>query len=184
MFVVLSNINKNLLTALLIMLLLNRYVLKMATIDIVIGIVAFAILIYANRHVLKTLSFLEITGVLVFVAAVIALLVGFFHLVASPLDQLLTVGWINYLVKVAVVIAVLIPALGLLYKGMRLITKGKFPVMDIEPAQEKGAPTQYPINSQVQQLVDEDQIVKAVKLARELYGYSLLEAKKYVDRLK
>lgn len=41
-----------------------------------------------------------------------------------------------------------------------------------------------PINKELRQLINEANDVKAVKLARETLGLSLLEAKQYVDALK
>lgn len=40
-----------------------------------------------------------------------------------------------------------------------------------------------PINEQLRQLVNEGKTVEAVKKTREHFGYSLLEAKQYVDEL-
>ncbi|WP_228548415.1 hypothetical protein [Sporosarcina obsidiansis] len=41
-----------------------------------------------------------------------------------------------------------------------------------------------PANDEIRSLILEGESVQAVKLARELFGFSLLEAKQYVDRLK
>lgn len=40
-----------------------------------------------------------------------------------------------------------------------------------------------PINDRLRQLVKEGKVVEAVKETREHFGYSLLEAKQYVDEL-
>ncbi|MEK5185425.1 hypothetical protein [Solibacillus sp. FSL W7-1324] len=42
----------------------------------------------------------------------------------------------------------------------------------------------HPINNELKQLLKEGADVKAVKRARELLGFSLLEAKQYIDKLK
>ncbi|MBT2601022.1 MULTISPECIES: hypothetical protein [Oceanobacillus] len=44
--------------------------------------------------------------------------------------------------------------------------------------------TDHPIHQQLLLLIDQQQDVKAVKLARETFGFSLLEGKRYVDWLK
>jgi len=41
-----------------------------------------------------------------------------------------------------------------------------------------------PINDKVRTLLDEGEDVKAVKLVRETWGLTLLEAKQYTDKLK
>ncbi len=68
----------------------------------------------------------------------------------------------------------------IIQKGLLKITNGKLPNTDIEMETEG---IEYPIDEEIKQLVDEEKIVQAVKLTRELYGYSLLEAKRYVDSL-
>lgn len=40
-----------------------------------------------------------------------------------------------------------------------------------------------PINEKLRRLVNEGKMVEAVKVTREHFGYSLLEAKQYVDEL-
>jgi len=178
----LSRFNKNILTGILVLLLLNTYVFESEPLNVLIGIAVLGIFIYSNRKVLKTLSLLEIIGMVVFIAAVIGLLVGFFFFIASPLIDRITVGWLNLLVAIFIVIVILIPTLGILYKGMRVITKNKFPVMKTEIDEEDRK--NYPKDEQIQQLANEDKIVEAVKLAREKYGYSLLKAHDYVQHLK
>ena len=37
---------------------------------------------------------------------------------------------------------------------------------------------------EIVQLVKDEQVIEAVKRTREAYGYSLVEAKQYVDRIK
>ncbi|MEK4026260.1 hypothetical protein ABZ756_13980 [Mammaliicoccus sciuri] len=41
-----------------------------------------------------------------------------------------------------------------------------------------------PANDEILSLIHAGESIKAVKLSREMYGFSLLEAKEYVDRLK
>src|SRR5690625_3897130 len=88
----LSRFNKNILTGILVLLLLNTYVFESEPLNVLIGIAVLGIFIYSNRKVLKTLSLLEIIGMVVFIAAVIGLLVGFFFFIASPLIDRITVG--------------------------------------------------------------------------------------------
>lgn len=178
----LSQVNKNLLYGLLVLVLLNTYVFKNEVINSLIGIIALGIIIYSNRKALKTLSFLEIIGVLAFIAAVIALLTVFFYFIANPLIQLITVRWLNFVVKVVLVIGVFIPALGLLYKGMRMITNDKFPVMDMQSNKEDDQ--NYPNDDEIKQLINQGKTVEATKRARERYGYSLLKAHDYIQQFK
>lgn len=42
---------------------------------------------------------------------------------------------------------------------------------------------EHPVNEELRQLVKEGKEVKAVKKAREVFGFSLIEGKKYVDSL-
>ena len=44
--------------------------------------------------------------------------------------------------------------------------------------------TDHPVHQQLLLLIDQQQDIKAVKLARETFGFSLLEGKRYVDWLK
>src|SRR5690625_5000916 len=124
---------------------------------------------YSNRKVLIIFSLLEFICMVVFIAAVICLLVGFFFFISSPLIDRITVGWLNLLVAIFIVIVILIPTLGILYKGMRVITKNKFPVMKTEIDDEDRK--NYPKDKQIQQLASEGRKVEAVRLAREKYGY-------------
>jgi len=178
----LSSFNKNILTGILVLLLLNTYVFESEILNVLIGIAVFGIFIYSNRKVLKTLSLLEIIGMIVFIVAVISLLVAFFYFIAGPLINRITVGWLNLLVAIFIVIVILIPALGIIYKGMRVITKNKFPVMKTEIDDEDRK--NYPKDKQIQQLASEGRTVEAVRLAREKYGYSLLKATDYIQYLK
>ena len=41
-----------------------------------------------------------------------------------------------------------------------------------------------PVNPEIMQLIDEGNDVKAIKRARELFGFTLLEGKEYIDDLK
>lgn len=41
-----------------------------------------------------------------------------------------------------------------------------------------------PPDDEVVALIADGESIKAIKLAREIYGFSLIEAKQYVDRLK
>ncbi|AQU79574.1 hypothetical protein [Planococcus faecalis] len=41
-----------------------------------------------------------------------------------------------------------------------------------------------PIDPEIKRLIEEGNDVKAIKRARELFGYTLLEGKKYVDDMK
>ncbi|AIK40417.1 MULTISPECIES: hypothetical protein [Bacillus] len=55
---------------------------------------------------------------------------------------------------------------------LELITK-QMGIREVEPE----------INNELRQLVKDGKTITAVKKAREAFGYSLLEAKKYVDSL-
>lgn len=41
-----------------------------------------------------------------------------------------------------------------------------------------------PVNNELRILIKKDEEIKAIKRAREEFGFSLLEGKEYVDRLK
>src|SRR5699024_12194630 len=128
----LSRFNKNILTGILVLLLLNTYVFESEILNVLIGIAVFGIFIYSNRKVLKTLSLLEIIGMIVFIVAGISLLVAFFYFIAGPLINRITVGWLNLLVAIFVVIVILVPALGIIYIGMGVVTESRLPDMNTE----------------------------------------------------
>lgn len=44
--------------------------------------------------------------------------------------------------------------------------------------------SKHPANDDLRMLINEGEDIKAVKKAREVFGFSLLEGKKYVDKLK
>lgn len=176
-----DNINTKWIMVLLIGLLVNTYILKIEILDIILIIMLLGIIVYSNRHILKKLSIWQNLGILLLLLGTIVLMAGFLYYIANPVVNLISTQWIRNIAIVAIILGILVPAIGLLYKGMSKITKGKFPVTDIELVAEN---IDYPINEAIQQLVNEGKIVEAVKKARELYGYSLLEAKHYVDNIK
>ncbi|WP_239984622.1 hypothetical protein [Lentibacillus sediminis] len=53
----------------------------------------------------------------------------------------------------------------------------------LERIAEKVGVREHPVNERLRQLKEEGKNVEAVKEAREQFGYSLVEAKKYVDEL-
>lgn len=170
-----------LLTLLLILMLLNTYIIKVEIIDALLVIIVIGSIVYFNRQTLKELSIWQNIGILLLFIGIITLLVGFFYFVASPVVQMISIGWIRYIVQIVMVIGTLIPTIVLLYKGMSKITNGKFPNTNIEVDQE---PKEYPVNEEIKQLIQNGETIKAVKVARELYDYSLVEAKRYVDEFK
>lgn len=181
----LSRTNKNILTGILVLILLNTYVFEIEILNVFIAIAVIAILIYSNRKVLKTLSVIEIISVLVFVATVIALLVGFFYFVGRPLIDFVTISWLNFIIKILLIIVVFLPALGLIYKGMRVITKNKFPVMETDLNKNKienNSKTRH--DEDIKQLINQGKTAGAIKLVRKRYGYSLLEARDYIEQYK
>ncbi|KAB2442051.1 hypothetical protein [Bacillus luti] len=60
---------------------------------------------------------------------------------------------------------------------LKLITK-EMGIVEREPEINKAE-----INKELRQLMEEGKKVKAVKRVREAFGFSLLEAKQYVDKL-
>ncbi|WP_439873661.1 ribosomal protein L7/L12 [Bacillus mycoides] len=60
---------------------------------------------------------------------------------------------------------------------LQLITK-EMGIIDREPEINKAE-----INKELRQLMEEGKKVKAIKRVREAFGFSLLEAKQYVDKL-
>ncbi|PEB79745.1 hypothetical protein [Bacillus nitratireducens] len=60
---------------------------------------------------------------------------------------------------------------------LQLITK-EMGIIDREPEINKAE-----INKELRQLMEEGRKVKAIKRVREAFGFSLLEAKQYVDKL-
>ena len=175
------NINGKLMTILIILLLLNTYLVKLEVVDVILVMIGLGSIVYFNRKILKELSIWQNLGILTLFVGTVALLASILYFVARPVVHLISVDWVRYIVQIGIIIVTLFPAIVLLYKGMSKITDGKFPNTEIELAPEA---EEYPVNEEVQQLVRDGEVIKAVKLSRELYGYSLLEAKRYVDSLK
>ncbi|HDR4906919.1 TPA: hypothetical protein QCR48_006294 [Bacillus cereus] len=87
---------------------------------------------------------------------------------------------------------ILIVAVGFIYIAEKLATiekKNDARLKRIEDrlqliTKEMGIIEREPeINKELRQLVEEDKKVTAVKRVREAFGFSLLEAKQYVDKL-
>lgn len=173
--------SSKLIALLVVLMLLNTFVMKIEVVDMMLVIIGLGLVIYLNKEILKKLSIWQNIGILVLFIVTVALLVCFFYFVASPVVHMISIGWIRYVVQIILIIGALIPAIGLLFKGMSKLTHGKFPITDSEL--EKDSREHVP-NERVEQLVRNGQVVKAVKLSRELYGYSLVEAKRYVDSLR
>lgn len=173
--------SSKLIALLVVLMLLNTFVLKIEIIDMILVIIGLGLVISLNKETLKKLSIWQNLGIFALFIVTVALLVCFFYFVASPIVHMISIGWIRYIVQIILVIASLIPTIALLFKGVSKITNGKFPVVDIEVANDD---KEYVPNDRIEQLVHNGEVVKAVKLSRELYGYSLVEAKRYVDRLK
>src|SRR5690625_951323 len=131
--------------------------------------------VYWNRKEFKKFSLLELAGIAGLFIVVIGALACFFVFVASPLVNLITVRWLRFITVVLIIIGGLTMGLAIIQQGMKKLTKGRYPFSeDVEQME-------MPENEVIQQLIDEGKVVQAIKVARETYGYSLLEAKKYID---
>lgn len=142
----------------------------------IIGWVGFSL-----RESWKQLKFQQILGVVIYLAILVSLTVCFFYFIGNPIVNLISIGWLKTVVTFIIIICAIIPLSIIFQKGALKITNGKFPVMDTELGM---ADIEYPFNEEVQQLVRDEKVIKAVKLSRELYGYSLLKAKRYVNSLR
>ncbi|HDR3886781.1 TPA: hypothetical protein QCO65_006015 [Bacillus cereus] len=65
---------------------------------------------------------------------------------------------------------------------LQLITK-EMGIVEGEPEINKAEINKAEINKELRQLVEAGKKVKAIKRVREAFGFSLLEAKQYVDKL-
>lgn len=167
--------------ALLLLLILNTYVFELVFIDLIIFLVAFIALIYINKDKIQELNTWQIIAVLLLFVVTISLLVAFFYFIASPIANRITINWLRFIVQIGFTLIAIIPGFILLFQGVSKITKGKFPDRSSEKIEES---KDFPQNEEIKQLVKEDQAIKAIKKAREIYGYSLIEAKKYIDYLQ
>ena len=170
----------NIAVVLLMLGMFMSYLTSSDLLSFIIVIIALGFVGFAYRKIWKQLSVWQILGIILLFVAVVALFSSFFYFVARPLVNLITIGWLNYLAAIGIVIIVLIPAVTILLKGIEKITNGKFPDLNID---SETSVIDYPKNEAVQQLVNDGKVIEAVKLSRELYGYSLIEAKRYVDSL-
>lgn len=168
-------------TVLLISMLLNTYIFKIEVFNVILGLFVFGIAIYANRFIFKKLTMKQNMMMLLLLIGTITLLVGFFYFIAGPIVQLIPFSWLQSVMKIILTIGAFIPAMVLLFKGMSIISDGKFPNVDIESETQL---KEYPKNEEIEQLIHNGESIKAVKRVREIYGYSLLEAKRYVDHLQ
>lgn len=184
--------NKKVNYKLIVIVIIGLFLLQTSEMfQIVIPVVIVGYIVYANRKVWKQLSVWQLLGMILFFGALITVVAGLLYYVASPLVNLITINWISYIAKIILVIVVLIPTSIIFHKGMLKISGGKFPDLNIEEVDDlelKQIITELdqsknPINSRLRQLVKNGEEVKAVKEAREYFSYSLLKAKKYVDRL-
>lgn len=175
-----KNWNNKLITAILILLLLNVFVVKNDFMSIVVMAILAGAGIYWNRKELKRLSWGERIGIAGMFIVVIFALACFFLFIASPLMNLITIGWLRFMMILIIIIAGVSFGIIIIQQGIEKITKGKY---SFDERVEKSTPNDMPVNVDIQQLVDEGKTVEAVKVARETYGYSLLEAKQYIDTL-
>lgn len=168
------------LTVILTMGMLIAYLLDSEILEGIVVVATIGMIGFLYRDVLRQLSIWRILAIILFLVGIVSIAACFFMFIASPIVDLISIGWLNSIVTYAVIIIGLILTLIMIQKGLLKITNGKFPNTDIEMETED---IEYPINEEIKQLVDDEKVVQAVRLARESYGYSLLEAKRYVDSL-
>jgi|GEM_PF-5496118 len=169
------NWNNKLITAIIMLLLINTFVVKNDFMSIVAMVLMAGAGLYWNRQELKKFKRGELAGIACLFIVVIVALACLFLFVANPVVNLITVGPLRFIAIILIIIAGLALGLYTIQLGMKQITKGRYPFSeDVEQME-------MPENEVIQQLIDEGKVVQAIKVARETYGYSLLEAKKYID---
>lgn len=168
------------LTVILTMGMLMAYLIDSEILEGIVVVATIGMIGFLYRDVWIELSIWRILALMLFFVGIVSIVACFFLFIASPIVDLISIGWLNSIVTYTIIIVGLILALIIFQKGLLKITNGKFPNTDLEMETEE---IEYPINEEIKQLVDEEKVVQAVKLARQLYGYSLLEAKRYVDDL-
>lgn len=166
-------------TVILTIGMLIAYLLDSRVLEGIVGMITFGMIAFLYKDVWKQLSIWRILGVIFFFFGIVSIVAFIFYYIANPIIKLISIGWLNTIVTYAVIIATLILALIILYKGLLKITGGKFSIETENEAEN----IVYPINEEVKQLIDDGKEIQAIKLTRKLYGYSLLEAKKYVNSL-
>ncbi len=72
----------------------------------------------------------------------------------------------------------------LLFTVIKLVGRVKSLKYTLDQMSKAMNVTEMPINQELRQLLDEGNDVKAVKRVRETLGFSLVEAKQYIDALK
>ena len=168
------------LTVIITIGMLMAYLLDSAILEGIVGVATIGMIGFLYRNALRQLSIWRILTAILFLVGIVTIAACFFMFIASPIVDLISIGWLETIVTYAVVMIGLFLTLIIIQKGLFKITDGKIPNTDIEMETED---REYPINEEIKQLVEDEKVVQAVKLTRELYGYSLLEAKRYVDRL-
>lgn len=168
------------LTVIITIGMLMAYLLDSAILEGIVGVATIGMIGFLYRNALRQLSIWRILTAILFLVGIVTIAACFFMFIASPIVDLISIGWLKTIVTYAVVMIGLFLTLIIIQKGLFKITDGKIPNTDIEMETED---REYPINEEIKQLVEDEKVVQAVKLTRELYGYSLLEAKRYVDRL-
>src|SRR5690625_1602266 len=131
--------------------------------------------VYWNRKEFKKFSLLELAGIAGLFIVVIGALACFFVFVASPLVNLITVRLLRFITVVLIIVGGLTIGLAIIQQGSKKIMNGRY------PSRGMGEQMEVAENIEIQQLIDEGKVVQAVKVARKTYGYSLLEAKEYID---
>lgn len=87
---------------------------------------------------------------------------------------------VEFLVIIALLIWLLVKNDG---EHKSLESRLKHTERQLDRIAEKVGVSEHPANERLRQLKEDGKNVEAVKEAREQFGYSLVEAKKYVDEL-
>lgn len=160
--------------------LVNLFILKIAYLDMFIIALLIGLTIYLNRDLWRGFSVGKIMSMLgVFILSVL-LLASFFYFVARPVVDLIANDSLKYVAIFVIVVGVFIPYMHMLSKVIFKLSKGKLLGTDIKvnPKVFDQSPSE-----EILDLIDAGKVVPAVKAARVSYGYSLVEAKQYIDHL-
>ncbi|WP_282020936.1 hypothetical protein [Planomicrobium okeanokoites] len=85
--------------------------------------------------------------------------------------------------SLSIVIPVFLIGCAVIVYCLNKISRLEEQIRNLRSSQQYENLADHPVNDELRRLVEENQEVKAIKKAREAFGMSLLEAKKYVDNL-
>lgn len=152
------------LTVILTMGMLIAYLLDSRILEGIVGVTTIGMIGFLYRDVWKQFSIWRILAGILFFVGIVSIVACIFLFIANPIVNLISIGWLNRIVTYTVIMVVLILAVMIIQKGLLKITNGKLLHTDIEMETED---IEYPINEEIKQLVDDEKVVQAVRIARE-----------------